>query len=178
MPIPLTVHAVELTELELKFNLIPVVLLAVKVPLALSVVNAPVDAVVDPIAPGLTRLSVPPSVRLPDVVTVPVKVNPLTVPVPLTEVTVPLPPEAVLVIVTAPVDELTLTEIFVPAVNCRVSFRLNALLLVPSVTDHVALSKLMKLLSICVDVRGDPLPALVTITGFVIIVSLLKNAPY
>ena len=36
-------------------------------------------------------LSVPPSVRLPDVVTVPVKVMPLTVPAPDTCVTVPLP---------------------------------------------------------------------------------------
>jgi hypothetical protein len=36
-------------------------------------------------------LRVPPNVRLPEVVTVPVKVNPLTVPVPLTEVTVPEP---------------------------------------------------------------------------------------
>ena len=36
-------------------------------------------------------LSVPPNVRLPDVVTVPVKVKPLTVPVPLTLVTVPTP---------------------------------------------------------------------------------------
>ena len=34
--------------------------------------------------------SVPPSVKLPDVVTLPVSVNPLTVPVPPTEVTVPV----------------------------------------------------------------------------------------
>ena len=39
----------------------------------------------------LTPLSVPPSVRLPAVVTVPVSVMPLTVPVPPTDVTVPLP---------------------------------------------------------------------------------------
>ena len=38
-----------------------------------------------------TPLNVPPNVRLPEVVTVPVKVNPLTVPVPLTEVTDPEP---------------------------------------------------------------------------------------
>ena len=38
-----------------------------------------------------TPLSVPPSVKLPEVVTVPVRVNPLTVPVPLTEVTEPAP---------------------------------------------------------------------------------------
>ena len=37
-----------------------------------------------------TPLSVPPSVRLPDVVTVPVSVIPLTVPVPPTLVTVPV----------------------------------------------------------------------------------------
>ncbi len=35
------------------------------------------------------KLKVPPNVKLPDVVTVPVRVNPLTVPVPLTPVTVP-----------------------------------------------------------------------------------------
>ena len=39
-------------------------------------------------------LKVPPNVRLPDVVTVPVKVKPLTVPVPPTEVTVPDEPLA------------------------------------------------------------------------------------
>jgi hypothetical protein len=43
---------------------------------------------------GLTKLSVPPNVKLPDVVTVPVKVKPLTVPVPETLETVPAaPPE-------------------------------------------------------------------------------------
>ena len=41
-------------------------------------------------AGGDTKLNVPPSVKLPDEVTVPVKVNPLTVPVPATEVTVPV----------------------------------------------------------------------------------------
>ena len=35
------------------------------------------------------RLNVPPSVKLPEVVTVPVNVSPLTVPVPPTLVTVP-----------------------------------------------------------------------------------------
>ena len=39
----------------------------------------------------LTPLKVPPNVKLPVLVTVPVRVMPLTVPVPLTEVTVPLP---------------------------------------------------------------------------------------
>ena len=37
----------------------------------------------------LIRFNVPPKVRLPEVVTVPVNVKPLTVPVPPTEVTVP-----------------------------------------------------------------------------------------
>ena len=60
------------------------------VDVAESVVNAPVLGVVEPIAGGDTRLNVPPRVKLPDVVTVPVKVKPLTVPVPLTEVTVPV----------------------------------------------------------------------------------------
>ena len=46
--------------------------------------------VVVPIAGGDTKLNVPPSVKLPDDVTVPVKVKPLTVPVPATEVTVPV----------------------------------------------------------------------------------------
>ncbi|UOF80688.1 ribonuclease E [Caudoviricetes sp.] len=40
----------------------------------------------------LTPDSVPPKVRLPEVVTLPVRVMPLTVPVPPTEVTVPVPP--------------------------------------------------------------------------------------
>ena len=57
---------------------------------AVSVVNAPVLGVVDPIAGATARLNVPPSVKLPDDVTVPVKVKPLTVPVPATEVTVPV----------------------------------------------------------------------------------------
>jgi hypothetical protein len=48
-------------------------------------------AVVPPIAGGLDKSKVPPKVRLPVVVTVPVKVSPFTVPVPLTEVTEPLP---------------------------------------------------------------------------------------
>ena len=55
-----------------------------------SVVNAPVLGVVDPMAGGDTKLSVPPRVKLPEEVTVPVKVKPLTVPVPATEVTVPV----------------------------------------------------------------------------------------
>jgi hypothetical protein len=48
-------------------------------------------AAVPPIAGGLERSNVPPNVRLPDDVTVPVKVKPLTVPVPPTLVTVPEP---------------------------------------------------------------------------------------
>jgi len=58
---------------------------------ALSVVNAPVDAAVEPIAGGLDRSSVPPKVKLPELVTVPDKDKPLTVPVPATEVTDPAP---------------------------------------------------------------------------------------
>ena len=45
--------------------------------------------VVPPIAGGEDRSKVPPSVRLPVVVTVPDRLIPLTVPVPLTLVTVP-----------------------------------------------------------------------------------------
>jgi len=58
---------------------------------ALSVVNAPVFAAVEPIAGGLDRSSVPPRVRLPELVIVPDKLIPLTVPVPATEVTDPEP---------------------------------------------------------------------------------------
>ena len=54
-------------------------------------VNAPAAGVVPPIAGGDERSSVPPSVRLPEDVTVPVSVKPLTVPVPPTLVTVPDP---------------------------------------------------------------------------------------
>ena len=46
--------------------------------------------VVPPIAGGADKSSVPPSVKLPVLVTVPVSVNPLTVPVPPTLVTVPV----------------------------------------------------------------------------------------
>ena len=46
-------------------------------------------AVVPPIAGGADRSKVPPKVRFPLVVTVPVRVRPLTVPVPPTLVTVP-----------------------------------------------------------------------------------------
>jgi hypothetical protein len=55
-----------------------------------TVVNLPVDAVVPPMAGGEDKSSVPPKVRLPEVVTVPDKEMPLTVPVPDTLVTVPL----------------------------------------------------------------------------------------
>ena len=51
---------------------------------------------------------VPPRVKLPDVVTVPVRVNPLTVPVPPTLVTVPLPPPP-LPVDTAVTNPLALT---------------------------------------------------------------------
>jgi hypothetical protein len=62
--------------------------------LAVTVVPVIAAGVVPPMAGGLDRSSVPPNVRLPDVVTVPVKDNPLTVPAPLTEVTVPDPAPA------------------------------------------------------------------------------------
>lgn len=57
---------------------------------AVIVVPVTAAAVVPPIAGGLDRSSVPPNVKLPEDVTVPVKVKPLTVPVPATEVTVPV----------------------------------------------------------------------------------------
>ena len=84
-------------------------------PLEESVVNAPLLGVVFPIVGGLARLKVPPRVRFPLDVTVPLRVIPLTVPVPLTLVTVPPLDGLVLVIVIAP--ELLVTEIPVPAVN-------------------------------------------------------------
>jgi hypothetical protein len=66
-----------------------------------AVIVVPVIAagVVLPITGGLDRFRVPPNVKLPLVVTVPVSVRPLTVPVPPTEVTVPPLDGAVLVIV-------------------------------------------------------------------------------
>ena len=68
-----------------------------------TVLPVPVEVVtpVPPLATGrvpdtcvvrLTPERVPPRVKLPLLVTVPVRVMPLTVPVPATEVTVPLPP--------------------------------------------------------------------------------------
>jgi hypothetical protein len=56
-------------------------------------------AVVPPIAGGADKSKVPPRVRFPLVVTVPVKVRPLTVPVPPTLVTVPPKDGLVFVIV-------------------------------------------------------------------------------
>jgi hypothetical protein len=53
------------------------------------VVPVIVFGVVPPITGGADRSSVPPSVRLPVLVTVPDNEIPETVPVPLTEVTVP-----------------------------------------------------------------------------------------
>jgi hypothetical protein len=61
------------------------------VDVVVSVENAPVFGVVPPIAGGEDRSNVPPSVRLPVVVTVPDRLIPLTVPVPLTLVTEPDP---------------------------------------------------------------------------------------
>ena len=82
-----------------------------------------VVAPVPPLATGSVPLtcvvsetpdSVPPSVKLPVVVTVPVSVMPLTVPVPPTDVTVPTNASvALIVIVPAPLVMLT----FVPAVS-------------------------------------------------------------
>ena len=67
-----------------------------------KVVNLPVFAVVLPIAGGLDKSKVPPNIRVPVEVTVPVKVRPLTVPVPATEVTVPCGFAAVVIPVTRP----------------------------------------------------------------------------
>ena len=73
---------------------------AVSLAVTMVAVTPAVEVPVPPLAMGripltcvvrLTPLSVPPRVRLPVVVTVPVSVMPLTVPVPPTLVTVPLP---------------------------------------------------------------------------------------
>ena len=61
---------------------------------AVTVVPVIAAGVVPPMAGGADRSSVPPRVKLPEVVTVPDKDKPFTVPVPLTEVTVPVPPAA------------------------------------------------------------------------------------
>jgi hypothetical protein len=63
---------------------------AIYIVFAVKSVNFPVFATVAPIAGGLDKFKVPPSVKLPEVVTVPVRVSPLTVPVPPTLVTVPV----------------------------------------------------------------------------------------
>ena len=81
-------------------------------------VNVPVVplivlGVVAPIAGGLLKSSVPPSVILPLDVTVPVKVKPLTVPVPLTDVTVPCGLAAVVMLVTRPYVSIVTTGISV-----------------------------------------------------------------
>ena len=62
--------------------------------------------------------SVPPSVRLPELVTVPVSVMPLTVPVPLTDVTVPPLDGDVLLIVK--LGYVPLVEIPVPPVSVTI----------------------------------------------------------
>ena len=54
------------------------------------VVPLTVLAVVPPIAGGADKSNVPPKVKLPVVVTVPLRVMPETVPVPPTDVTVPV----------------------------------------------------------------------------------------
>lgn len=78
--------------------------------------------VVPPIAGGLDKSNVPPSVKLPLDVTVPVKVIPLTVPVPDTLVTVPCGFAAVVIAVTLPYVSTVTTGIkeedpVVPAVT-------------------------------------------------------------
>ena len=82
--------------------------------LKLSVVKAPVVGVVAPTVPLIlidaVPLNVPPSVRLPDVVTVPVRVKPLTVPVPETLETV------------APVELFEASNVTVPELFFAYSF--------------------------------------------------------
>ena len=74
--------------------------------------------VVPPIAGGEDKLSVPPNVRLPLEVTVPLSEMPETVPLPLTEVTVQPRDGAVLVIVKLGYVPLVLMP--VPAVKATV----------------------------------------------------------
>lgn len=69
---------------------------------AVIVVPVMALAVVPPIAGGLDRSNVPPNVRLPEDVTVPLRLIPDTVPVPLTLVTVPCGLDAVVMLVTRP----------------------------------------------------------------------------
>lgn len=79
---------------------------------AVKVVNVPAAGVVPPIAGGLDKSKVPPRVKLPLDVTVPVSVRPLTVPVPETDVTVP--PEDGAVLVTVKLGYVPVTEMPVP----------------------------------------------------------------
>ena len=81
---------------------------AVEVPVPpLAIGRMPLTCVVK-----LTPLSVPPSVKLPAEVTVPVSVMPLTVPVPPTDVTVPAPKLALAAAaVVAPVPPLAITNV-------------------------------------------------------------------
>ena len=74
---------------EVPDNVTPAAATFVSKEVAVTVVKVAEFGAVPPIIGGLERSKVPPSVRFPLVVTVPVKVNPLTVPAPLTEVTVP-----------------------------------------------------------------------------------------
>jgi hypothetical protein len=57
---------------------------------AVIVVPVIVLGVVPPITGGLDKSNVPPNVKLPELVTVPLREIPETVPVPLTDVTVPV----------------------------------------------------------------------------------------
>ena len=82
IPIPVVVHAV----------LDNAVLDNVKegllvLPFAVSVVKVPAAAAVPPIAGGLLKSNVPPRLKFPLLVTVPLSVIPLTVPVPPTLLT-------------------------------------------------------------------------------------------
>ena len=71
-----------------------------------------------PITGGLDKSNVPPRVRLPLEVTVPLSDIPDTVPVPLTDVTVP--PDDGLVLVIVKLGYVPLVLIPVPAVNTTV----------------------------------------------------------
>jgi hypothetical protein len=112
----LLVFAAPLTEITPYGSFVPpeviaeMAVAAVIAPVALSVVNAPVLGVDEPMGGGLTKLSVPPSVKLPEDVTVPESVIPETVPVPLTLETV------------APVELLDANKVTVPALFFAYSF--------------------------------------------------------
>ena len=83
--------------------------------LIVPVVNA--TDVISVFAPLAAKpVIVPPKVKLPEPVTVPVKVRPLTVPVPLTEVTVP-PDDGLVLVTVKPPPAAGVTDMPVPAVR-------------------------------------------------------------